>query len=449
LEPGDSFRVTDDDGRFFRSEAGSPVESSVEDSEHVVGSELAVADPLGGQQTDNLNGFSNQNEVELLGFRLVGSVTQVDSIEFGLTNVVDIGPENFTSISLFIDGNANGRVDGFDTRVGGTGTVEVMNGFGTLSFAEPIAINQSFLLSASFRRLTGASQLTVTLSPGNVLAGEIPATGSEQNASHSVDDPYTLSLSNGWVPAANFGETVNQSDFLLLAFRILPVGRTVDALEVTLSGVLGIEPGDIQNVRLYEDVNVNNRFDGSDLLIDAADTIEVDENSGRIVFSDSFSTVSNILLVGDFSNLANRDEMTLSISAAGLQVPFGFMAGGVVQPVRYEVGAGLIDNRGKNQRWTLDYRSPGGTTANGRFNNAGNRVILGYDTGSAWVYDFDSNTPLLMLKDHFDRVEYAGFNFDDSAAITVTRDGAVLIWDSQTGEQVSALFSDILVTTAV
>jgi hypothetical protein len=44
-------------------------------------------------------------------------------------------------------------------------------------------------------------------------------------------------------------------------------------------------------------------------------------------------------------------------------------------------------------KWTLTYRSPGGTRVSGRFNHAGDRVILGYDTGSAWVFDSESNTP--------------------------------------------------------
>jgi hypothetical protein len=32
-----------------------------------------------------------------------------------------------------------------------------------------------------------------------------------------------------------------------------------------------------------------------------------------------------------------------------------------------------------------------------QFNTAGDKVIFGYDTGSAWVFDAYSNTPLLML----------------------------------------------------
>ena len=82
-------------------------------------------------------------------------------------------------------------------------------------------------------------------------------------------------------------------------------------------------------------------------------------------------------------------------------------------------------------KWTLTWRSPGGKSVSGRFNHAGDRVILGYDTGSAWVYDANANTPQIMLKDHYDAVRYAGFSSDDSAAVTVSRDGAVYIWDLQ------------------
>jgi len=79
---------------------------------------------------------------------------------------------------------------------------------------------------------------------------------------------------------------------------------------------------------------------------------------------------------------------------------------------------------------------------------AGDKVALGYDTGSAWVFDSKSNTPLLMLKDLYDQVRFVGFTQGDQDVVTVTRDGAVNLWNLTDGTRQSALFSDLLVTAA-
>ena len=115
--------------------------------------------------------------------------------------------------------------------------------------------------------------------------------------------------------------------------------------------------------------------------------------------------------MADFLNLEDGDELTIELPAADVVLPTAAPVAGVAPQVRLAVGGGLADGANRNMKWTLTWRSPGGTSVSGRFNHAGDRVILGTTPGPRpGSIDAAENRPLIMLKDHYDKVRYAGFS---------------------------------------
>ena len=416
---------------------------------HYVGAKLVLANPVTYQEPDNLSGLADQAGVELLGFRLLGSSRTVDAITFNLSDVSGMSAENFSSLKLVVDSNKNGMVDAGEAKVGGTGALTLSGSTGTIEFVNNFFSQDSYILMGDFTGLVPGSKLTVNLSASGIaLLGAESVLGSVSPATHIVDSPYILAESHYWVKPENFGETAAQIKFPVLGFILFPGGRQVTSLTIRISGILGILPDDFSNFRLWWDRDGDGSVDAGDSLLDTG-VIHIDGSDGYVEFTGGFITRGDLIVTADFGDLEDYDEFTVSMSSQDVIVPPGNLVLGSGPTVRHAVKGGIPDNVGANQNWTLVYRSPGGYSVNGRFNHAGNLLILGYDTGSAWVYDSQSNTPLLMLKEHYDKVMYAGFNSDDTAAVTVTRDGAVFIWDLENGSKRSEMFSDLLVTSAI
>lgn len=448
LAPGDRFslRMERND---LRVAPGAPVTLNTSAAHHAIGGVLALSNPLGGQQSNNLNSLAVQNNVSLMGLRLTGQGTQATSLRFTLSNVVGFTPAKFASVVVIHDANGNGARDAGEIIVSTTSAISISGVNGEISFGGAFPAGRTYLLVANLANINENNQLTVSLTAAGVIAQPgVTVFGSTTSATHIVPSAYVLGRSNSWLAPLNFGASVTQTAFSLLGLRIEPLGRRVESVAVALSSAVGISASEIANARLFWDANDNGVLDAADTLISNG-VVRLEGGAGSITFATPFDTRGAMLVVADFAGLANGNEITVGMAADDVIVPFGLFVTGAVQPVRYVVNQGAPNNRSKNQNWTLTYRSPGGFSVNGQYNNAGDKVILGYNTGSAWIYDASSNTPLLMLKDHYDIVRYAGFNSDDTAAITVTRDGAVYIWDVNTGVQRSAMFSDLLVTYAV
>jgi len=107
-----------------------------------------------------------------------------------------------------------------------------------------------------------------------------------------------------------------------------------------------------------------------------------------------------------------------------------------------------LPNSSYQQNWTLTWRSPGGLTVTGGYSRDGKKAVLGYSSGAAYIYDLKTQAPEKMLMRHYDKIQYASFSDDDSRIITVTRDGAVYVWDATTGDLVRNFFADVLVDFA-
>jgi len=446
---GDAFTVDVNPFEIW-STPGTPIQSQVGSVRHVAGAAVNLANPAGGQVGDNLSGYSRQSNVVLYGFRLLGEGDETSqTLEFTLSGVSGLSRATITSAGLYTDEDGDGQLDAADSRIGSPTEILMSGSTGSIAFAEALELDASYLLVASFRGLSSGAQLTVQLSPENIeMASGSTVLGSADPATHVMDPAYLLSQNENWSRPTDFGQFVDQADFPLLGIRILPLGRTVNTLTVDLSSAVGVQAGDITNPTLYWDKNDDGVLDAGDEVF-AGGTVDLSGQQGTIEFKTPFTTRGSLLIVADFTSLANGDEITVSMSSSDLTVPSGYGVTGAIPAIRYVAQTGMPDYRSKNMSWTLTYRSPGGNTVNGRYNPAGDKVILGYNTGSAWVYEATTNTPLLMLKEHYDQVEYAGFSKGGTEAITVSRDGAVYIWDASTGAQRSAMFSDLLVTYAV
>ncbi len=449
VEVNDAFSVMLYNG-WIGTTPGIPIDNQTTGTRHKAGQFPTLADPNPGQVSDNFNSSSRQSNVVLYGFQFKGGSQKTKSIKFSLTGLQGITRSIITSTALYHDLDNDALLDPSDTRIGSASEVVVSGNTGSISFSDQLDMNQHYLLAASFRGLSDTSRLTIQLEAVNIeltTPGEV--LGSAQAVTHSVDMAYMLSRSDAWTPSAYFGSTTNQNNFPLLGLRIQPLGRTVNSIKARLNGVIGIFTGEILNPRLIWDKNENGVYDTGDEVAVQGQAVTVVNNEAEINFPTSFVTRGYYIILADFLALSNGDELTIRVNPEDVTVPETYRITGSVPPVRFVVESGTPDSRSQNMNWTLTYRSPGGKTVMGHYNNAGDKVILGYDTGSAWIYQATSNTPLLMLKDHYDKVEYAGFSGNDSAAITVTRDGAVFIWDLETGIQRSAMFSDLLVTYAV
>ena len=428
---------------------GVGVESLATEAVHRSGDYLFLAGPAKGQERDNYSPAARQTDVELFGFRLLGAGKEVESIEFTLSNIQGLQKTGFDSARLVLDANANGNVDPTETTVGGKPEITVNGSSGYIKFTEAFSVSSSYILVADFSNLNGGDALTVGLNANKVaVKGDVEASGSVPTATHIVEDPYIIAISSNWDQPADFGVEADQLQVPVLGLRLLPLGRTVYSVAVQVSNLLGIDGSDISNAKIYWDKNESGRVDQGDEVL-AVGTVSIQGTAGTISFSAPFDVPGDLIIAADFAGLADGDEITFSLETSDVEVPSGYVVTGSVPAIRYVVETGLEDGSGNKSKWTMAYRSPGGFEVTGRFNHAGNRLILGYDTGSAWIYDANSNTPLMMIKDHYDKVEYAGFSSDDSAAVTVTRDGAVYIWDLATGALRTAMFSDLLVTYGV
>ncbi len=449
VESNDAFSVSTYTG-WVMTTAGVPIDDQVTATRHKAGQFPTLANPNTGQVSDNFSSSSRQSNVVLYGFQLKGETQKTKATTFRLTGVQAITRSIITTAALYRDLDNDALLDSSDTRIGSASEVVVSGNTGSISFPDALDMNQHYLVVASFRGLSDTSRMTIQLDAADIkLTSSGEVLGSANAVTHIVDMPYMISQSDLWTPSAYFGLTTDQSNFALVGLRIQPLGRTVNSITVRMNGVIGIYTGEMLNPRLMWDKNENGVYDTGDELVVQGQVSTVASNEASMTFTTAFITRGYYFILADFQALSNGDELTVRIDPEDVSVPETYRVTGSVPPIRFVVESGTPDSRSQNMNWTLTYRSPGGRTVMGHYNNAGDKVILGYDTGSAWIYQATSNTPLMMLKDHYDCVEYAGFSSDDSAAITVSRDGAVFIWDLQTGIQRSAMFSDLLVSYGV
>jgi len=282
-----------------------------------------------------------------------------------------------------------------------------------------------------------------------VTSGSVPA------SKHTVAAPLMLidapfQAVNSLYPASQL------SGLPLLTFALTPASRSVEQLRFELYDVAGISAADFSNLRIVVDYNQNGQIDAWENTTVGGlgiASVQAEDGSGTLTFNQPFMTAGgDFILVGDLANLVNDDTLTITLTRNGVSVPANDLVEGGVSPIRHAVYRSELPEAALQTNWTLGYRSPGGNTVTGCYSPDGERIVVGYSSGTAFLFAADSNTPLQMFHKHFDTVQYAGFSknvSDAETVVTVTRDGAVYVWNPESGEMENNLFADLLVRYAV
>lgn len=396
----------------------------------------------------------DQAGLPLFGFHL-SSGYALRGLTLNFSAVKGLVAANLSGLRLLNDLDGNGREDfGESWYTAETATLSGTTGSATFAFgAEPVPTGTSFVLAGDFVNLQNNDALTVALSPADINAGDgVVVTGSAPASTHAVPAPLMLidapfQVDNGFVAASQLNNVP------LISFTLTPGGRRVDRIDFDLYDVQGIPDDSIVNARIYVDINQNGWVDsGETTTVGGTGLADIDPQTGAgtLTFSGNFSTQGgDYILVANFTALAADDTLTVALTSEGVGVPANDMVEGGVSPVRHAVYRPDLPQAALQTNWTLTYRSPGGLSASGAYSHDDSKIVLGYSSGTAFTFESDSNTPLTMFHKHFDKVQYAGFSADDSQVVTVTRDGAVYIWNALSGEMENNLFSDLLVRYAV
>ena len=419
---------------------------------------LYLSDHQAGQRGDRLGAAATQEDVRLLGCHLTAGYA-LAALSFDLSDISGISSANVRAPELVLDTNGNGIPEPGET-VLGNGATSISGSSGTIVFhfvagsRSVLTTGVNMILRADLTGLDRGDTLTVRLTDSGVTPTDpgIGVRGATLAVRHEVDTPVTVM--DTVVQQSNHFAAVGgaQADVHLLGFTFIPAGRRIAGLRVDLLDVYGIEAADVGNVRIVRDPDRDGVADpGETQTVGGSPTLSLDTQTGTgtISFGEPFTAQSDYILLADFADLETGDALTVTLTPDGVAVPVMDAVEGGVSPVRHVVESPDLTPSSKQQNWTLTYRSPGGLTVCGSYSHDGTKAILGYSSGAAYIYDASSNTPLLMLYRHYDKVQYAGFSADDETAVTVTRDGAVYLWDVATGTLARNLFSDILVRYAV
>ncbi len=415
---------------------------------------LFLGDHNLGQIDGGLLAAADQPNIVLTAFSLAAGFN-VQTISVTLSGAAGIDAANLRNVRLLVDTNGDGLAS-FGEALWPATQVQLSGTGGSIDFAfgaTPVATGTDFVVLADFTGLHRDDTITAQVLGSGITPVDplVDVVGSNAPTTHTVPRPMLL-LDPAFQAKNGFAAATSLRSVPLLGFTVFPGGRQIAAISFPLSDVDGIAAADITNARIFVDIN-------ADGVIDAAETqtvggpglVRIDPNtrSGSITFSAPFTVAGgDFLLVADFADLANDDALTVALrSRDATPGPNDVIEGGVT-PVRHAVIRPELPTAAEQTNWTLTYRSPGGTSVSGSYSHDGTKIILGYSSGTAYLFDADANRPLLMLYKHYDKVQYAGFSADDSLAITVTYDGAVYLWNAATGELEQNLFSDLLVRYA-
>ncbi len=465
LSLGDAFivQLMDNNSRIRTPLFGSDVSPVYH---YFMEGKVVLSDPSYGQFSDDMTGQPSQSAVRLLGLQFRSPRMTIEQVTFHLAEVAGMMPDNFVGFELVQDTNRNGLADADET-------VRVLNpdfqmdyegATGTLVFKMAVPANGDYLLMGSFRFLGGDELVTVSVGPDDIAVRDgFPVDGSVTPVRHAVESPTILGTSPQWFPET-LSEVKPRPGLVIAGFLLQPPGREVLGLRLDLRDMVGVQAGDLGNALLCRDVDEDGILDaGSDVIL-ATGKIELSGTTGTIQFTKPFTpgekltngavpsstfALCSYLIVVDWLKMQAGDEFSAALRSDGVLVSPDLRVMGDLPWTRWVAPGGEVtDGHMGLSKWALDYRSPGGRMCAARFNQAGDKLIVGYDTGSAWVFDAGSNIPLMMLKDHSDQIRYAGFSSDDAYAVTVTRDGVLNTWGLSDGKRSSFYFSDMTITAA-
>ncbi|MCK5802677.1 MAG: WD40 repeat domain-containing protein, partial [Lentisphaeria bacterium] len=415
---------------------------------------LFLGDHSRGRINNGLLAATNQSGVTLTAMSTSPGYA-MQALTVSLSESVGIVAANLRNVTLLVDADGDGE-ESFGEAIWPAELVQLAGATGQIDFAfgaTPLATGTDLVVRCDFVDLRRDDHLKVQVTSGGITPVDplVDVVGENASTRHIVPRPMLI-LDPAFQAADGFTAASILRSVPLLGFTIFPGGRQVREIAFSLTDVDGVEAGDLTNAKLRIDTNGDGVIgDGETETAGGTAVVDIDTENrrGTITFSEAFTVGGgDYLLMADVANLANDDMLTISLRSQNVSPgPNDTIEGGVT-PVRHAVLRAELPTAAEQHNWTLTYRSPGGTTVTGSYSHDGTKVILGYSAGTAYLFDTLENRPLMMLHKHFDKVQYAGFSADDSLAITVTYDGAVYLWNAETGALERNLFSDLLVRYA-
>jgi hypothetical protein len=394
LSVGDAFivQLMDNNSRIRTALFGADVSPVYH---YFMEGKVVLSDPSYGQFGDEMTGLPTQNAVRLLGVQFRSPRMTVEQVTFHLSEVAGLMPDNIVGFDFVQDTNRNGLADADETvRVSNPDfQMDYEGGTGTLVFKTSVPANGDYLLIGSFRFLGGDELLTVSLGEEDlVVQGDFPVDGSVTPARHAVESPTILGTSPQWFPET-LSEVKPRPGLVVAGFLLQPPGRSVLGIRLDLRDMVGVQTGDLGNALLCRDVDEDGVLDaGSDVLL-ATGQIELSGSTGTIRFNKTFTpgekladgttasstlALCSYLIVLDWLKPQPGDEFTAALRSEGVSVSPGLRVMGDLPWTRWVAPGGEVtDGRMALSKWTLDYRSPGGRMCSARFNQAGDKVIVG------------------------------------------------------------------------
>jgi len=150
----------------------SDIVSDANDSKTVaIKGKVTVANSDAGQPSNKFN-ISSGNSVTdalLFNFKMTPAGENANTtITVALSGVHGFSSANITPVSLYIDYNGNGIVDGGDSAVGGSGNVSINGTSGTITFSEFLATTtRNYIMQASVSSIDPGDELTIGLPLSN------------------------------------------------------------------------------------------------------------------------------------------------------------------------------------------------------------------------------------------------------------------------------------------
>ncbi len=125
--------------------------------------------------------------------------------------------------------------------------------------------------------------------------------------------------------ASNIFSFQNQTDATLFRFRLTAATETaiIDDVVLSLTGVRGLETGEVTDLRLYRDVNNDGVLDGGDAQVLGAGIMALSGEAGTITFSSGTTSVAttsatNFIVTADTDAIDNNDWMTVELRTSGI-----------------------------------------------------------------------------------------------------------------------------------
>lgn len=275
-----------------------------------------------GQLSDQLDGTPTQNDRNLFRFRLVNNGSAdltVDQVVLLLSSVSGIVTGDLTDLRI-----NNGTID-----VSTGGVPSIAAGSGTITFDAnftlPASSTVDYTVIGDITNVVNADTMTLALGAANVtLAAGVVGGSAPTNVTHTGDHAATLGEHASGQLTDQFDGAPSKDNVNLFRFQLVnttAVNLTVDQVQFQLSSVTGIVSSDLSDLR------INNGT--SDVSTGGVPSIAA--GSGTITFSGGFilpaSSTVNYTLIGDASNLAVGDTLTIALGTANVTLQAGSLGG--------------------------------------------------------------------------------------------------------------------------